>query len=96
MARGNESHVVRRVRASRSAGLFPLVAAVMSAAALTGAAYYTVAQANCADPARYIRHDNHVELIGGCVNTADLPAVQPSELRPGSSPGFTEHGNYRP
>lgn len=96
MVRGNEPGVLRRIRAARSAGALPLVAALMSAAALTGAAYYTVAQATCADPARYIRHDNHVELVGGCLTAADLPAVRPGDGHPTTARGFVEPGNYRP
>jgi hypothetical protein len=97
MAPGHETRVLRRVRAARAAGVLPLVAAIMSAAALTGAAVYTVDRASCADPAQYIRHDNHVELVGGCVNTADLPAVTaPDEVRSFPAPGEVQHGNYRP
>jgi hypothetical protein len=77
--------------------LLPLVAALMSAAALTGAAVYTVDRASCGDPAQYIRHDNYVELVGGCVNTAELPTTtQPGEARVNVAPGYVEHGNYRP
>jgi hypothetical protein len=72
--------------------LLPLVAALMSAAALTGAAVYTVGRASCDDPAQYIRHDNYVELVGGCVNTTDLPAT----TQPATPPGAVQHGNYRP
>jgi hypothetical protein len=93
MARGHETRTVRRARA---AGALPLVVALMSAAALTGAAFYTVDRASCADPAQYIRHDNHVELVGGCVNTADLPVTVPDKFNPVTAPGEIEHGNYRP
>jgi hypothetical protein len=73
--------------------LLPLVAAITSAVALTGAAFYTVDRVGCADPAQYIRHDNHVELVGGCVNTAELPSVPASQSTP---PSVVQHGNYRP
>jgi hypothetical protein len=92
MARGHEARDMRWIRTTRAAGVLPLVAAIMSAVALTGAAFYTVDQASCADPAQYIRHDNHVELVGGCVNTAELPAP----AQPGKAQGGTQHGNYRP
>jgi hypothetical protein len=72
--------------------MLPLVVAIMSAAGLTGAAFYTVNQASCADPAQYIRHDNHVELVGGCVDSSELPAP----LRAPAPPGGVEHGNYGP
>jgi hypothetical protein len=92
MARGHETRDLRWIRTSRAAGALPLVAAIMSAVALTGAAFYTVNQASCADPAQYIRTDNHVELVGGCVNTAELPTPAP----PYKAQGETQHGNYRP
>jgi hypothetical protein len=94
MARGNESGVQRRVRAARSTGLLSLAVAVTSAAALAGAAFYTVNRATCADPAQYIRHDNYVELVGGCVNAADLPSVQPGDAA--TTPNVVQHGNNRP
>ena len=75
MASGNDANTARRVRATRSAGLLPLLIGVMSAAALTGAAYFTVDNASCGSPAQYIRHDDHVELVGGCVDGSELPAA---------------------
>ncbi|WP_370944589.1 hypothetical protein AB5J62_36515 [Amycolatopsis sp. cg5] len=74
MARGNETGVLRRLRATRSASVVPLVAALASAIALTGAAVYTVDHATCGVPAQYIRHDNHVELVGGCVDGSEIDA----------------------
>ena len=64
-------------RATRSAGLLPLVIGVASAAALTGAAYFTVDSAGCGTPAQYIRTDQGVELVGGCVNGSELPPAVP-------------------
>jgi hypothetical protein len=95
MARGNEPGVGQRIRATRWSGLLPLVAAITSAIALTGAAFYTVDRVGCADPAQYIRHDNHVELVGGCVNTTELPSVQPGPDSQSTPPGVVR-GNYRP
>jgi len=90
MARGNDANAAKRARATRSAGLVPLVIGLASAAALTGAAYITVDSASCASPAQYTRHDSHVELVGGCVDGANLPAT-------GSpSSGGVVHGNYNP
>ncbi|OZM73611.1 hypothetical protein CFN78_08770 [Amycolatopsis antarctica] len=82
-------------RSGRSSGVVPMVAAVASAIALTGAAFYTVEQATCGDPAQYIRHDNHVELVGGCVDGADLPATGPGQVRAPEA-GAAEPANYRP
>jgi hypothetical protein len=90
MAAGNDADTARRARATRSAGLLPLVIGLASAAALTGAAYITVDNASCGSPAQYIRHDSHVELVGGCVDGAKLPATGTS------STGGAVHGNYNP
>ncbi|WP_019809889.1 hypothetical protein [Saccharomonospora halophila] len=57
--------------ASGSAGVLPLLAGVLSAVTLTGAAVYTVAEAPC-EPARYTEQDGAVTLVGGCVDAADL------------------------
>ncbi|MGH3861401.1 hypothetical protein [Actinokineospora sp.] len=66
-----------------------------SAVALTGAAFFTVQQATCADPGSYIRHDDHVELVGGCVDPADVPGSKPAARDEG--PRFDdETGRYRP
>lgn len=89
------AHAARN-RNTRSAGVVPMVAAVTSALALTGAAFYTVDQATCGDPAQYVRHDNHVELVGGCVDGADLPAVTPDGTRVTRASGAAESQNYRP
>jgi len=66
------------------------VIGVASAAALTGAAYFTVDSASCGAPAQYIRHDSHVELVGGCVDGSKLPATGTPK------PGGVVHGNYNP
>lgn len=90
MARGNDADAARRSRATRSAGLLPLVIGVASAAALTGAAYFTVDSASCGSPAQYIRHDSHVELVGGCVDGSKLPATGTPKS------GGVVHGDYNP
>jgi hypothetical protein len=73
MRRRNDSDGGSGRRATRSAGVLPLVAAVTSALALTGAAFYTVDRANCGAPGQYVHHDNRIELVGGCVDPSDLP-----------------------
>ncbi|WP_410641430.1 hypothetical protein [Amycolatopsis sp. lyj-346] len=90
MAAGNDADTARRARATRSAGLLPLVIGLASAAALTGAAYITVDHASCGSPAQYIRHDSHVELVGGCVDGAKLPSTGTPAT------GGVAHGNYNP
>ena len=76
-------------RATRSAGLLPLVIGIVSAAALTGAAYFTVDSAGCT-PAQYVRHDDRIELVGGCVNGSELAPAVPEVA------GSVTPGNYRP
>ncbi|MGI5997009.1 hypothetical protein [Saccharomonospora viridis] len=56
---------------SRSAGVLPLIAGVVSALALTGAAVYTVSEAQC-DPGRYVSDGSRVTLVGSCVTGAEL------------------------
>lgn len=88
MARGSTA-----ARATRVAGGTGLLAAVVGAAALTGAAFFTVNQASCGDPATYVRTDGQVELIGGCVDPADLPGSRPVKLAPEPA---VESGLYQP
>ncbi|MBP2476360.1 hypothetical protein JOF53_005232 [Crossiella equi] len=69
-------------RAVRSSGVLPLVAAVSTAVALTGAAVFTVVRVGCQDPAEYKTHNGVVELIGGCVEKDDLPVGPPQTTAP--------------
>ncbi|HEX4224017.1 MAG TPA: hypothetical protein VHZ97_16735 [Pseudonocardiaceae bacterium] len=57
---------------ARAAGVLPLVASVLAAAALAGAAVFTVAQAGCAAPGHYVTSNGQVVLVGGCLNRDDL------------------------
>ena len=66
--------LVRRV-----AAVIPLVGAVTTAAALTGAAFLTVAHAGCDEAGRFVRTGESIEFVGGCVNGADLPAAPTAE-----------------
>ncbi|GAA1027426.1 MULTISPECIES: hypothetical protein [Amycolatopsis] len=76
MARAQHGTTARaKSRAQSRTGLLPLAAGILSAVALTGAAFATVEAAACTGPAQYIRHDNHIELVGGCVNGTELPAT---------------------
>ncbi|HKS44660.1 MAG TPA: hypothetical protein VJT49_06005 [Amycolatopsis sp.] len=94
MRRRNETDDGSGRRATRSAGALPLVAAVTSALALTGAAFYTVDRTGCGEPSQYVRHDNRVELVGGCVDASQLSGLQSV---PHSSGQVTEYStNYRP
>jgi hypothetical protein len=69
---------------SRVAGVLPLAGASLAALALAGVAVFSVHQAGCADPGRYVQHDNgQVSLVDGCVDPAQLPpAPQPRKHQP--------------
>jgi hypothetical protein len=59
---------------ARVAGTLPLAGATLAAVALAGVAVFTVHNAGCADPGRYIQHDDgQVELVGSCVDSKHLP-----------------------
>jgi hypothetical protein len=59
----------------RVARVLPVAAATVAATALAGVAVFTVSNAGCADPGRYVQRDGHVELVGGCVDSQDLPQL---------------------
>jgi hypothetical protein len=64
-------------RVARIAGVLPLIGAVAGAAALAGAAVFTVSQASCANAGHYVVHGNVVELVGSCVvGKQDFPGAQ--------------------
>ncbi|MPY80252.1 MAG: hypothetical protein GEV04_17690 [Actinophytocola sp.] len=89
MIRGN-----RASRATRATGAASVLVGLASAVALTGAAFFTVQEATCADAGTYIRHAEHVELVGGCVDASELP------VRSGGHDSETAHQRdkvyYRP
>lgn len=61
---------------ARIAGVLPLAGATLAAVALGGVAVFSVQQASCADPGRYVQHDDgQVELVGSCVDPENLPAA---------------------
>ena len=62
---------------ARIAGALPLAGATLAAVALGGVAVFSVHQASCADPGRYVQHDDgQVELVGSCVDPDNLPPAQ--------------------
>lgn len=61
--------------AGRVTAVLPLVGAVATAVALTGAAFLTVTHAGCHQSGRFEQRDGVVEFIGGCVDVQDLPEV---------------------
>ncbi|WP_233573623.1 hypothetical protein [Amycolatopsis panacis] len=99
MARGQDATTARRaMRATRSGGLVPLVAGIVSAAALAGAAYVTVDAAGCGSQPQYIRHDSHTELVGSCVDGNELPTAPANrEAAPHAAHQHgTQPSSYRP
>ena len=59
----------------RVAGVLPLAGATAAAMALAGVAVFTVSHAGCADAGRYVQRDGTVELVGSCLDPADLPSA---------------------
>jgi len=80
---------------ARVAGVLPLAGATLAAAVLAGVAVFTVQQVGCADPGRYIQHDDgQVELVGSCVDPEHLPPA-PEEQQSDSdetAPGLNNLG----
>lgn len=75
---------------ARIASALPLAGATLVAVALGGVAVFSVQQAGCADPGRYVQHDDgQVELVGSCVNPDHLPpAQQPHKANDQVEPAF--------
>jgi hypothetical protein len=67
---------------ARSARWMPLAATVAVAAMLTGAAAMTVEQAGCDDPGSWVLKSEGARLVGGCLDSADLPVAPPAEPGP--------------
>jgi hypothetical protein len=44
---------------------------------LAGAAVFTAERAGCAEPGSYVQVPGGVQLVGGCLNGADLPVAPP-------------------
>jgi len=77
--------------ASRVSALLPLAGATAAAVALAGVAVFSVSQVGCADPGRYVRHDDgQVELVGSCVDADKLPAA------PDHKPGVSDRQPAKP
>ncbi len=55
----------------------PVVATVGVAVLLAGAAVFTADRAGCAEPGSYVPVPGGVQLVGGCLNSADLPVAPP-------------------
>lgn len=69
---------------SRVAGVLPLAGASLAAVALAGVAVFTVHQAGCAEPGRYVQHDDgQLELVDSCLDPARLPPARTKQDQPG-------------
>lgn len=55
----------------------PVAVTAGVAVLLAGAAVFTADRAGCAEPGSYVRVPGGVQLIGGCLNSADLPVAPP-------------------
>ncbi len=60
-----------------SARWMPLAATAAVAAMLTGAAAVTVDQAGCDEPGTWVFNAEGPQLVGGCLDSEDLPVVPP-------------------
>ena len=76
----------------RVARVLPVAAVTVAATALAGVAVFTVSNAGCADPGRYVQHGGHVELVGGCVDPQDLPRQGGPNTKPALQPVATPLG----
>jgi len=56
------------------------------AALLAVAAVFTADRAGCAEPGSYVRTPAGVQLVGGCLNSADLPVAPPQPIHHPSLP----------
>ncbi|PZS39687.1 MAG: hypothetical protein DLM62_06930 [Pseudonocardiales bacterium] len=55
----------------------PVMATVGVAALLAAAAVFTVDRAGCAEPGSYVPVPGGMQLVGGCLNSSDLPVAPP-------------------
>jgi hypothetical protein len=69
----------------RLTGALPLAGASVAAMALAGVAVFAVNHAGCADSGQYVTHDGVVELVGSCLNPAELPPA-PATPKPAKKP----------
>jgi hypothetical protein len=77
---------------SRVAAVLPLLGAVAAAAALAGAAVFTVSQAACPNPGHYVQEGVTLHLVGGCVSRGELPSNAESVVHAAQVGGVTPHG----
>jgi hypothetical protein len=64
----------------------PVLVTAGMAALLAVAAVFTADRAGCAEPGSYVRTPSGVTLVGGCLNSADLPVSPPQPIHHPSLP----------
>ncbi|RLK54514.1 MULTISPECIES: hypothetical protein [Actinokineospora] len=64
----------------------PLAGAAAAALVLAGVAVFTVSNAGCASAGEFVQRGQGLELVGGCVDPADLPPAS-STPTVGTNPG---------
>ncbi|WP_312872868.1 hypothetical protein [Kibdelosporangium persicum] len=62
--------------------------ALATAAALAGVAVFSASSAGCANPGQYVQRDGYVELVGGCIDSRDLPPAPPAPAIHQGEPSF--------
>jgi hypothetical protein len=69
----------------------------LAAVVLAGVAVFSVHQAGCSDPGRYVqRDDGQMELVGSCVDPAQLPPAQKTGKQEPARPALNELTNSDP
>jgi hypothetical protein len=66
--------------------LMPIMVTGGVAVLLAGAAVFTAGRAGCAEPGSYVPVPGGVQLVGGCLNSADLPVAPPPVSKPPTPP----------
>lgn len=62
---------------ARSARWMPVAVTVAVAAVLAGAAAVTADRAGCDNPGSWVVRGGDLDLVGGCLDSADLPVAPP-------------------
>jgi hypothetical protein len=71
----------------------PVVVTAGVAALLAVAAAITADRAGCAEPGSYVRTPSGIQLVGGCLNSADLPVTPPQPVHHPAPPAKPPSGD---
>lgn len=77
---------VREVVMGRSARWMPVAVTSAVAGLLAGAAIVTANEAACDEPGSYVLGAGNVQLVGGCLQSGDLPVAPPRDEQPPPPP----------